>query len=160
MAHFVHNAISIPDQMKKSSKNKRHFWRRSSRWAVDVDYLATLSADDRANMLKFLNEFYDGSIKKGDPAAMHQGNVKCGECSGLGHRPLKRPGKCGPCSEAASKDCANCGGTGIITQFPCNGCGGKGTVLARRDCYRRKNTANRDQYTKLLRDRKKDVTDY
>lgn len=144
---------------KKDVKKKVRF-SKSVWWAVDADYLDKLGPEDRANYMKFLAEFYDGDVSAADPGAIHQGNVRCTYCAGLGFRALKAPRRCGPCSEKASKKCALCQGTGQIVRLPCNDCSAVGTVLARRDCYKRKNAANRDQYTRDRRDQGKDIKDY
>lgn len=41
------------------------------RWVHDFDYLSRLSEKDREWMSKFIGEYYNGYVKKGDPKALH-----------------------------------------------------------------------------------------
>lgn len=60
------------------SSTKKLYWLKKSRlnknvqWAHDFDYLAELSPRERTWMNKFIKEYYDGSVKKGDRTALHK----------------------------------------------------------------------------------------
>jgi hypothetical protein len=56
-------------------KRKKMYIPKNLRWACDYDYLHKLSPKDREYYMKFVNEFYCGSVKKGDKTALHNTDV-------------------------------------------------------------------------------------
>lgn len=69
-------------------------------------------------MNRFIGEYYDGSVKKDDPDALHRAQITCPECEGSGLE-LK-----------TERMCLACKGTKVTNQ--------------RNDCYSKKNRMNND----------------
>lgn len=51
--------------LKKKQLPKNHQWKH------DFDYINKLSPEDQEFLAKFIKEYYDGNIKKGDLEALH-----------------------------------------------------------------------------------------
>ena len=44
---------------------------KNRQWAVDYDYVDLLSDEEQAFLAQFSNEYYNGTVKKGDLNALH-----------------------------------------------------------------------------------------
>jgi len=56
---------------KKTIGLQPRVFKKNRQWAVDQDYGHTLSREHQEWLSKFLCEYYNGYVKKGDPNALH-----------------------------------------------------------------------------------------
>ena len=62
------------------SSPKKRWSPKNVRWANDADYLDKLTPAERAWYAQFADEFYNGSIKKGDSGAIHKTDAHRKDC--------------------------------------------------------------------------------
>jgi len=69
---------------RKKSKKLWHLKKthlpQNIKWLHDMDYLHTLNPEEQAWMNKFIKEYYDGNVKKGDYDALHCDDESRREC--------------------------------------------------------------------------------
>jgi len=109
--------------MKKKVKKKRYDFKHT-RWANDSDYLERLPEAERAWMEKFLDEYYNGKIKKGDPKAFNKGVIQCPKCKGKRFEMIR----------GVKVDCQTCRVADKSLGF----------IDRRKEIYRRKNVSELD----------------
>ncbi len=59
---------------------QRNFLPRNIRWMFDMDYLAKLSPREARWMQKFIREYINGNVRKGDRTALHKSAALRRDC--------------------------------------------------------------------------------
>lgn len=73
-------------------KNKKYRWLRkrqlklNHQWRYDFDYISKLSEEEKEWLNKFIKEYYDANVKKGDKDALHFEDAHRKDCYNRNNR--------------------------------------------------------------------------